>query len=195
MNKTLLMCIGAIAIIGLIALAFRLTGPNGRISTTNSPIGQNVLPITNPVENPIVTTATTSVSGTGMIVASASGGSIHTSDFINDPVTVKDPINSGYYYIGYHMNEGVLDPTATDNPPYIIAYISATQYFNITLLQESIGAVRAEAEQYLMTRLSISQSQMCQLNYMVSVPWSVNQQFSGESLGFSFCTGATLLPK
>lgn len=195
MNKTLLISTGTIVVVGLIVLAFWLISPNSKTSTTNFPTGQNVLPIANPVGNPVVTAATTSVSGIGMIVAGASGESIQTSNFINDPATAKDPINSGYYYLGYHVNEGVPDATATDNPPYVIEYISATQYFNIALLQEPIGQVRKDAQQYLISHLGISQSQMCQLNYMVSVPWSVNQQFTGRNLGFSFCPGATHLPK
>ena len=104
-------------------------------------------------------------------------------------------INAGYYYLGYHMKEGFPDPTASDNPPYVISYIDSTQYFNIALLQEPIGSVREEAQQYLMQHLGISQDQMCRLNYMVSVPDRVNSQFSSKNLGFSFCPGATVLPK
>lgn len=199
MNKTLIISIGAVIAIGFFVLAYQLTGPPGTQTPTNSSTaGQNVgLPIVNSVVQNIATTTVTSgfAQGTVMTVTGVSGGAIQTVDFINDPTTVKDPINSSYYYLGYHVNEGVPDQTASDNPPYTITYISETQYFNVALLQEPIGIIRKEAQQYLMARLGISQDQMCQLNYTVSVPNRVNSQFSGRNLGFSFCPGATPLPK
>jgi hypothetical protein len=179
MSKIWVISIGAVILIGLI-LAFWLTALKSQTPAANSPAGQNVeLPVAGSVGPTTVTS--TSIQG--------------AKDFINDPATAKDPINPGYYYLGYHVNEGVPDPTATNNPPYIIEYISATQYFNIGLLSEPIGPVRLEAEQFLMNSLGISESQMCKLNYMISVPESVNSQFAGMNLGFSFCPGATVLPK
>lgn len=192
MNKTLLFGLGGIIFIGFFVLAFQLTNPVappsvGTSITPNTeqpgtPSGQNVTTVL-PV--PVATTSATS----------ANSGAIQKIDFLSDPTTIKDPINPGYYYLGYHVNEGIPDPTATENPPYIIMYISATNYFNIGLFQEPIGPIRAAAEQYLLTRLGISQAEMCQLDYMVSVPDRVNSQFAGKNLGFSFCPGAVLLPK
>jgi len=198
MNKIWLIGIGAVLIAGLITLAFWLTGSSTPASTTNTQTGQNILPVANSVGNSNVTTlatTSTSVSGTTLSVTAVGGGTIQVTNFIKDPATAKDPINSGYYYLGYHTYEGVPDSTVTENPPYVIAYIDATQYFNIVLLQEPIGSVREEAEQYLMTHLGISQSQMCRLNYTLGVPARVNSQFAGINLGFSFCPGATTLPK
>lgn len=196
MNKTLIISIGAIVVVGLIALAFWLTSPKSQTPATNSPNGQNTLPVANSVGNTTaVDTSTNLTSGTILSLSAVDGGTIQVNNFINDPTTAKDPINQGYYYLGYHVNEGISDPTATDNPPYIIEYISATQYFNVALLQEPIGPVREEAQQYLMTHLGITQNQLCRLNYMVSVPDRVNSQFTGKNLGFSFCPGATVLPK
>lgn len=188
MKKTIIIGIGAIIVIGLIALAYWLAGSEQ--STTSPSVGQNVgLPTASSVEQNA--TATSGFAQGGMLV----GGGVQTLNFTNDPSTVKDPVNPDYYYLGYHVNEGVPDPTATDNPPYVITYISTTHYFNIALLQEPIGIVREKAQQYLMAHLGITQSQMCQLDYMVSVPWRVNQIYSGKNLGFSFCPGATVLPK
>ena len=197
MNKIWLISIGVIVIIGLIALAFLLAGSGGK-TPSNSQTGQNVgLPVANPVGNSSTVTEASSTfpTGTTLSVGAVGGGSVQTNNFIADPTTTKDPINPGYYYLGYHVYEGVPDPTATNNPPYIITYISTTQYFNIALLQEPVGSTREEMEQYLMARLSISQTQMCQLNYMVSVPDHVNSFYSGQNLGFSFCPGATALLK
>lgn len=199
MKKTLIISIGAIIVIGLFALAYQLTGPPSTQTQTNSSaVGQNAdLPVVNSVLQNIATTTAVSgfAQGTVMTVAGVGGGTIQTVNFMNDPATVKDPINSSHYYLGYHVNEGVPDQTASDNPPYTITYISETQYFNVALLQEPIGIIRKEAQQYFMARLGISQDQMCRLNYMVSVPNRVNSQFSGRNLGFSFCPGATKLPE
>ena len=176
---------------GIITLVFWLTRPAGQPSTTISPAGQNVLPVANPVST---NTASTTATATTILLA-APGGTIEAKNFIADPATAKDPINAGYYYLGYHVNEGFPDATATDDPPYIIEYINATQYFNIALLHEPIGQVRSEMEQYLIEHLEITQNEMCRLNYTVSVPDRVNSQFSGVNLGFSFCPGATVLPQ
>jgi len=191
----LIISTGVVIVVGLLAFVFWFAGSSSQTPSTNT---QNVgLPIANSVGNTTttVTGIATSTPDTGMSVAGAGGGAVHTNNFITDPTTVKDPINLGYYYLGYHVYEGISDSTATNNPPYIIMYISATQYFNVALLQEPIGATRTEAEQYLMAHLGISQDQMCKLNYMVSVPDHVNSQFAGKNLGFSFCPGATVLPK
>ena len=116
-------------------------------------------------------------------------------DFLADPATVQDPLNKGYYYLGYHVaHEGVSDPTATPDPPYIIEYIAQTQYFNIALLKEPIKTTREEAERYLLEHLSITKDQACnQLKYMVSVPYRINQFYSSMNLGFSLCQGAVQL--
>ena len=203
MTKTLFIGIGAILIIGLFVLAYVISGKSGTMQTPNQTVG---LPISgsNQVGQVTVTTpgqsqgqyASTSPAQTNTIaVATYNGGTMQVMNFIKDPTTVKDPINAGYYYLGYHEYMGVPDPTATTTPPYIIMYTSQNQFFNIALLQEPIGPVRLAAEQYLTARLGISQSQMCQLSYMVGVPDSVNSTYSSRSLGFSFCPGATVLPK
>lgn len=191
MNKIWIASIGVIIVIGLIMFASWLAGSGNQAPATNSPGTQTTgLPVAGSV-----TQLNPSSGGTGTSIASAAGDAIQTKDFMADPATVQDRINAGYYYLGYHTSVGVSDPSATENPPYVITYIAATQYFNIALLQEPIGPVREEMQQYLMDHLGIPQSQMCELKYMVSVPNRVNSQFSGRNLGFSFCPGATPLPK
>lgn len=185
MNKTTVLIGGIIVVSALLGLAFWVAGSSAKTTSTVAPSTGFPIASSTPQENTVAVTTPTLQGGIP----------IQATDFINDPTTAKDPINTGYYYLGYHVNEGVPDPTATANPPYIITYISTTHYFNIALLQEPIGPIRLEAEQYLMNRLGIPQSQMCQLDYMVSVPDKVNSQFSGLNLGFSFCPGAVVLPK
>lgn len=133
-------------------------------------------------------------SGNTFSLLTANGKTILVKDFTKDSAFVKDPVNPGYFYLGYHYNEGVPDPTASNNPPYVIEYIASAQYFTISLLQEPIKQTRIDAEKYLMKQLNIPQSQMCLLKYMVAVPARVNSTYAGTDLRFDFCDGETPLP-
>lgn len=185
--------IGVVAIAGLVALGVWFTAPAEQPAVTeNSQLsGQDLLPIGNSITN----VSATSPSSAETILLAAPGGTITAGNFIKNPDTIEDPSNQGYYYLGYHLSGVATGTAAAMNPPYVIEYISATQYFNIALLEEPIGSARGEMEQYLMARLGITQDQACRLNYMVSVPDRVNSAFSGRNLGFSFCPGATVLPQ
>ena len=140
---------------------------------------------------PTQTTTSTTPTGDTLTLQSVFGNSITVKDFKNDPAIVKDPVNPGYYYFGYHVNEGVPDPTATTSPPYIIQYIDRTQYFNISILQSPIGAVRNEMQQYLLAHLGITQNKLCQLKYDVYVSSTIAPADLPANIGFSFCPGAT----
>jgi hypothetical protein len=190
--KKLIIIVPVIVLLGFIA--FWIFVGFGSKSVTNDTSGSSVtLPSSGNVP---VSTSINPVQEQSLITIAGSGGSvIPTLDFIHASTTGEYP-NAGYYYLGYHSPlQGILDPTATDSPPYIIEYINATQFFNISLLQEPIGEVREKAQQYLMTQLGISQDQMCRLNYSLGVPARVNSQYAGRELGFSFCLGATKLPQ
>ena len=178
-------------VIGLLILAYQLTSTSSPAPETTSPSTQGVeLPTASSVVQPVSSTS----SPASMSVAGSDGSVIQTNNFMADPATTEDPFNPGFYNLNGRSSQGVSGST-TSAPPYAVSYISSTQYFNVTLLQEPIGPVRTEMEQYLMGKLGITQSQMCQLNYSVSVPNFVNTQFSGMNLGFSFCPGATKLPQ
>jgi hypothetical protein len=143
---------------------------------------------------PTTTGTTTTASANTLSLAASSGTVVIVQNFLQNPNTVADTSNQGYYYLGYHLPMGPDDTTADISAPYVIEYIAAANYFNISLLQEPIGEARQEAEQYLLSNLGISESQACSLKYMVSVPDKVNSFYSGESLGFSFCANAVQLP-
>jgi hypothetical protein len=113
-------------------------------------------------------------------------------NFLQDSDTKADSNNPGQYFLGNSIDP--TNPSASATPPYVIEYISSTQYFNIAILQEPISAGRKEAEQYLMTKLNITPTQMCNLNYTVSTSVGVDPTYAGQSLGFSFCPGAIQLP-
>lgn len=117
-------------------------------------------------------------------LATIDGESVTVPDFLNDPETIKDTVNPDYYRMG----------DVTPNSPYLISYISPTQYFDIVLLQEPIGESRRLVEQYLKQYLGISENDLCLIKYMIGVPSHVNTSYGGRSLGFSFCPGAVVLP-
>lgn len=162
---------------------------SGKPTVTSSSKASPGLPVAGSVS---VRTSGTSPAP-GMSVA-AQNGTMTTINFLSEASTTKDPINSGYYYLGPHPYEGVGSATTTASPPYMITYIASTQYFIIALLREPIGSVRLQMQSYLLDYLGITASEACNLNYMVSVPYWVNQTFSGRNLGFSFCPGAVVLP-
>lgn len=165
--------VGAVLLVNKKAPATNQPAPSqGATSGTLYPVSVTVAPSATP--QGATTTAT-----------------IEVNDFLKDPQTKADPSNPGHYYLGNYI-----DPTVDSAPnvPYVIEYIEKTQYFSIALLREPIGSARQAAEQYLQQHLGISQSQMCQLHYMVSTPAWVNGKYANTSLGFSFCPGAVQLP-
>lgn len=139
------------------------------------------------VEEPPVTLAP---GGFPLIDNTASSTNSQDRDLLNDADVVEDPVNPGYYYLGYQT----FGPNAVQDPPYLITFIKETNYFNITLLKEPLGETRASAERYLMDKLGATGEQLCQLNYTVGVPDAVNSVYSSMNLGFSFCQGAVRLP-
>ncbi len=184
MSKKLLMAIGLLLILlGVVFILLMIyRHPTDFVPVSNGNFGSS--------------SSTTDVSNTEpnkIAITASDESTVQTKDITKDPVTVKDKITADYYYVGYHTSSIASDTTATENPPYLIEYINSTHYFNIELLKEPIKEMRQQAEQYLMAHLGLNQDQMCQIKYSVSVPYSVNQIYSGMNLGFSFCSGATQL--
>lgn len=139
------------------------------------------------------TGGTTGGTNTGTLsIKLLTGKEVTVGNFLKDPATIEDPSNQGYYFVGYHPPFGTV-PVA-QNAPYYIAYIAETQYFNVILNAEPLSESRKQAEQYLMNKLGLTAAEMCSLNYTLSVPGFVNEQYSGSSLDFSFCPGAVALP-
>jgi len=126
-----------------------------------------------------------------LILNTSSGATLSVHNFLNDSDTVADPQNKGYFHLGEHFP---LDGTSPSTyPRFTIMYIAQTQYFNISLTSEPIRQARIDAEQYLLTHLGVSEEQLCQIDYMVSVPYFVNQFYTSQDLRFSFCPGSISL--
>jgi len=186
-------------VVGLLILFALGVGALYYVMKSNPSAPANISPYQNPYSygtpGTVSTTGSTSPSVSSVpttYLPTASGGTIVAHDPTQDPSTKTLSVNPGHYYLG-----NAPDPSSSKPPsaPYIIEYIASTHYFGVELTQEPIGQARIEAEQYLMQHLGITQDQMCQLKYMVSVPWYVNQVYTGENLGFSFCPGAVALPQ
>lgn len=119
-----------------------------------------------------------------MTVATQNGSAIAANDFIHNGVTTPDPSNAGNYYL-----------TGSSTNGYAIGYRVTSQFFTIALEQEPLGETRVAAENFLLSALGINKSQACGLNYYVGTDVYVNNLYAGKNLGFSFCPGATALPK
>jgi hypothetical protein len=117
-------------------------------------------------------------------------GVIEVRNFFTDQLTRTDPVNEGHYQLGTYIDP--YSPLPSDEP-YYIEYIASTEYFNISLLAVPIAGSRREAEQFLLNHLDISEDQLCNINYRVTVPARVNLLYAGQSLGFSFCPNAVAL--
>lgn len=105
-------------------------------------------------------------------------------NFLQDPDVKADTSNQGFYY---------LDDTNTA-APYIIQYIAQTGDFTVALTSLPLGKARSEAENYLALRLNLAPSDLCQLRHSVSVPVAVDDEYTGQELGFSPCPGSVVLP-
>lgn len=138
------------------------------------------------------------VSGQSTMTIATHGGSAVVEDFTRNGETWADTVNPGSYILagsaGYCLANGIC-PSGATTTDFKITYDSATSFFNIVLLKEPLGATRQAAEQFLESRLGLPQQNMCLLNYFVGAPYYVNQTYAGTNLGFSFCPGATVLPK
>lgn len=165
-------------------------------SPTNSSV---TLPLSGSTTN-VPASGSTRPSGSAKTIAVGSlrGGNVTTNDFIHNGVTLPDVTNKGRYLLAGDLGYCISDPqkcragTQTD---FNIFYDSNYGSFTIALLKEPLGGVRLGMEQFLMNMLGISQNDMCRLNYYVGTTFDVNETYSTKNLGFSFCPGATTLPK
>jgi hypothetical protein len=125
--------------------------------------------------------------GENVTVYGEGGESFSVRNFAHDGSTKEDPLNDGYYLIG--QGDSVVRDFSFD-----ITYIAQTSFFNVSLMQEPLGAARAKAEAYLAATLGLSNEDLCKLRYSVATPSFVSETYAGQDLRFSFCSDATPLP-
>jgi len=194
-NKILIGLIIAIfgaGLIGLIIFVMFLGGQRGQTGQDQNNTPTNTLPGSNPTtvgtnDGTGSNTTNSPQDGATISIGTSDGGSIQVANPKKDPTLKEDSTNPGYYYFKASGN------TASTTGSYVIEYIDKTQFFNVILEEEPIGQAREQAQAYLAQHLGISQSQLCSLNYMVTVPYSVNQDFASTDLRFSVCADATPL--
>ena len=160
-------------------------GDSGDVQSLNP--GTGITPPAGQTGGASGTTKTATLTG-------SDGSVIEVRDFGGDSDVIADPYNKGIYYLGYHSFDASSSP-ANVSAPFYVQYQAPTQMFVISLNQEPISQTRQQAEQYLMSKLNLTQDKMCHLRYSIAVPYFVNQYYAGENLGFSFCPGAVQLPQ
>lgn len=187
-SSLIALIVGVVVIIGGFVYYFRdlyiTSSGNQTQGTTNT--GTNGLPTV--PDGGTVTTDQTAPPENTFSSAAEVGSPVMTKNFKNDPQTIVDSNNKGYYYLS-----GGLNPTAT-HAPYSTFYNDTDQSYNVTLLAEPLSQYRKAAETELMQKLGINEVAMCRLRYSVNVPYWVDENYAGVNLGWSFCPGATQLP-
>lgn len=205
MTKLILWIIGlliAAIVIGALWVTFFTpsSSPSGTLqgqqTTTTLPTGGTNTTVTPPGTS----SATTSASqAKQMTVKDQTGHEVIVSDFINNGTTIQDRQNKSQYLLAGNLGYCDSDPKKCQAAPaanFMIYYDTPTNLFSVVLTDEPIGQARSEAENFLMTSLGITQAQMCSLKYLVGVTRYVNEKYAWvDNLGFSFCPGATVLPK
>lgn len=194
--------IGATIVIAAAVFYFLFSGSPKSATTIQPPAG---LPVSNSTVFTTSTTGITSSYSTATSTNSATlslitqAGTIAVTDFVHNNETVADIENPGSYVLAGSLGYCLADGTCPSGAPandYSIIFNEKTHFFNIVLLSEPLGGVRFSAEQFLMSRLGgISEQQACSLKYYVGTPYWVNSAYDNRNLGFSFCPGATVLPK
>lgn len=77
--------------------------------------------------------------------------------------------------------------TFAENDDYSLGFYSPDESFIITLNNEDVFTARKRAEKALIKILGITQEEACLLNIFLGVSFQVNEKYSGEDYGLSFC--------
>lgn len=174
--------IGTLAII-IVILVIVFTGKNQSVLVDTQ--NQTGFPVAPSVVNGSGTsTFGTPASQLTMPLAVSSSTTMMAKDFIHNGVTLADPSNEGNYYL-----------TGASTDGYAIGFRTPGEFFTIALQQEPLGQTRLAAENFLLGTLGVTQDQLCHLKYYLGTDVHTNSYYAGKNLGFSFCPGATVLPK
>ena len=198
MNKKLIIVtVVVLAGIVLLSLAWFFLSARKQQNTvaTTSPV---TLPASGSIPTPTPTGTSGNMTTGTTIVRALNGGTVTTSDFIHNGITLPDKTNAGRFILAGNLGYCSTNPQNCQAAPatdFTLYYDEVSQSFTVALTQEPIGQARLHAEQFLLTTLGIPQQQLCQLNYYVGATYLVNASYDNKNLGFSFCPGATVLPQ
>jgi hypothetical protein len=115
------------------------------------------------------------------------GSDITASNFLANETVKEDTQNPGLYELGNTVESDVV---TGGEPAYAAIFDKESGVFNTMLLKKPFVQSRLEMEVYLKNLLQISDEEMCQLSYSVTVPGYVDQNASGQDYRFSFCSDA-----
>jgi hypothetical protein len=197
MNKKLIIWI-AVIFLGAIIIGAVWYAAFAPKSAPQSSQTSTTLPVSGSITTVPPSSATSSQAIQTVTLATQTGSSVTANDFTHNGVTIPDAANAGRYLLAGNLGYCPSDPQkcqAGSSTNFNIFYNSTEQSFIIDLSEEPIGQTRLDMEQSLAATLGLTEQQMCSLNYYVGVTRYVNSQFAGKNLGFSFCPGATVLPK
>ncbi len=122
----------------------------------------------------------------GVTLPLANGESIDVENFLALPEVTPATYNENNYFLGNTFED-------VQTAEFIVTFDAETKYFNIILLKKPFAASRLAVEAYIKETLGLKESQMCGLDYTVSVPGYVDEAASGADYRFSFCPGSVQL--
>lgn len=194
MNTKLILWILGILFVTIIAavLWYFMSAPKAAPQTPQPPA---TLPISGSI-TPV--SATSPQPAQTMALATQDSGVVAANDFIHNGITIPDAANTGRYLLAGNLGYCVSDPQrcqAGSPAGFNVYYNDASQSFTIALTEEPLGQSRLAMEQFLRATLGLTERQLCGLNYYVGTTYMINTAYSDRNLGFSFCPGATVLPK
>lgn len=113
---------------------------------------------------------------------------VQMNNFIKASTTVIDPMNEEHYLLygdlGYCLQEKCFKTGGDD---MLIMYTSKDNYFSVTILSENYDETLMKAEQFLLTKLGVTKTELCALKHTVDVPYWINEDLSNKKLDFTFC--------
>lgn len=86
------------------------------------------------------------------------------------------------------------DVLLSDTEEHHMLYYTGDQSFHIVLLNSPLQPARETAEKIFLENLKIDEATACKLKVSLRVPYSVNEEASGEDYGLSFCPNGKPLP-
>lgn len=86
------------------------------------------------------------------------------------------------------FNLGSLSDMSTRH--FNVIFNTTNNSFAVALLKEPLAESRVLAENFLLSRLSISREELCALDVFVSTTYTINPYYAGVDVGFATCDGS-----
>ncbi len=188
--KKLLILSSVLLMVLVAGLVYAFTKKPAPVDTTTSPVS---FPQSTPSNS--ITTGSANVR---IQIEGSTKNTISVLDFMHNKETVQDTVNDGDYFlagsVGYCLVDGTC-PAGAVSDEYTISYESKGSLFTVVLLKEPLKNARVHAEAFLISRLGISQNDLCSLKYQVLVASAANDMYADyANVGFSTCTDSIQLP-